>query len=294
MHLNIRYLWVVKLGRKGMNRDRPNTGAFKYEDANLTWIGVPLMSLFVVHLGMEQSLWPLLGTWAYYENILISLLIGYLTFLSIKHLIIRLDKVSPWEAVNTSMRWVKQLIISFLITSFYLFLNDVFDFYVLEERPLFDTTLMALDWPVSLLLVAGVNYYYYTLYQTNFVKQRNIASFEHKDKLLLKTFTGYRQAYVHHIAYAYLVNKITYVVDQQGNKKVVDQTLSSIAEKLQQPADRYFRINRTLIAHRNHINAYHAIAGHRLLVELSPPADFSCIVSKNKAASFKAWFHQNE
>lgn len=257
------------------------------------WIGIPLMSIFVVHVGMEEALGAVLDKAWYYENLVISLAIAYLIFFSIRAVIVGFDEWMPWGSHQGTKRWTLQLLLSSVITTFWLLVNAVYDLIMFGEDTIVDLLFVTVDLPVSLLLVSGINYYYYMQYQLKQEqKDSSTASDQPKEKVLLKTTSGYHWQLTADIAYAYLENKITYIVDRQGNKKAIQLSLSALEEELQEPASCYFRINRNLLIRRDWIIAYKGVRGHRLLVEMNPMPVTAPIVSKNKAASFKHWFHE--
>lgn len=275
-----------------MNNYQSLSPEIQYQDTKLMCIGIPLMSIFVVHVGMEEALSAVLYEAWYYENLVISLAIAYLIFFSIRAVIVGFDQWMPWRENQLIKRWIPQLLVSGTITTFWLLVNAVYDFIMFEEGSIIDTVFLTIDWPVSLLLVLGINYYYYVQYQ---LKQGNLnpatPNIPPKEKILLKTTSGYHWQMTAEIVYAYLENKITYIVDRQGKKKAIQLSLSALEEELQEPRTRYFRINRNLLIRREWITAYKTVRGHRLLVEMKPMPVKAPIVSKNKAASFKQWFH---
>lgn len=264
----------------------------QYQYTKLMWIGIPLMSIFVVHVGMEEALGAVLYEAWYYENLVISLAIAYLIFFSIRAVIVGFDEWMPWRENQRIKRWTLQLLVSGTITTFWLLVNAMYDFIMFEEESIIDTFFLTIDWPVSLLLVLGINYYYYVQYQLKQgTAKSTISGTPPKEKILLKTNSGYHWQMTAEIVYAYLENKITYIVDRQGKKRAIQLSLSALEEELQEPSTRYFRINRNLLIRRDWITAYKTVRGHRLLVEMSPMPVKAPIVSKNKAASFKQWFH---
>lgn len=277
-----------------MNDCQSLSPEIQYQDTKMMWIGIPLMSIFVVHVGMEDAIGVVLYETWYYENLIASLAIAYLIFFSIRGVIIGFDQWMPWQESQPVRRWILQLLVSSAITTFWLLVNAVYDFIMFDEDTIIDALFLTVDWPVSLLLIGGVNYYYYVQYQLEQGKDDfSGTSVKPKEKILIKTTSGYHWQMTAEIAYAYLDNKITYIVDRQGNKKAVELSLSALEEELQEPTAVYFRINRNFLIRRDWITAYKTISGHRLLVEMNPMPSTAPMVSKNKAASFKLWFHQS-
>jgi|GEM_PF-6450613 len=280
-----------------MNTYRATAIDVEYQDTRMMYLGIPLMTIFVVHVGIEDGLMELLANSLYYENLVVSLAIAYLTFFSIRACIMGFDQGSPWKEDGNIVRWCLQLIISTLITFFWLFVNDFYDYIMMGEQELLDQVLLTVDLPVSILLILGLNYYYYIQFGE---ARRHAAGFqlgldqlEPRTDILLKTPGGYCKAQHQDIQIAYLENELTCIIDKAGKKKYSDLSLSGLEKELGASLPYYFRLNRKLLIHREVIRGYKRTKGHRLQLELFFPTSVAPIVSKNKAARFKSWWHQS-
>lgn len=274
----------------------PTATDVEYQDTQVMYWGIPLMTLFVVHVGIEEGLGALLTNALYYENLIVSLAIAYLTFFSIRACIIGFDQWMPWRENRNTRRWLFQLVTCSLITAFWLLVNDCYDYIMLGEPELFDRLLLRVDLPVCIALMAGLNYYYFVQFREVHRLSKSPLLSTPKEQshahILLKMPNGYHQAQTDDIQLAYLENKLTSLVDQEGKKRRFDLSLAALERELGSKAASYFRINRKLLIHKTAVKGYRKITGHRLQLELRFPTSVPPIVSKNKAARFKSWWHQ--
>ncbi len=280
-----------------MNAYRATAYEIEYQDTKMIYVGIPLMTFFVVHVGMEEGWGNLLSNSLYYENLIVSLAIAYLTFFSIRSCILGFDQWMPWKTGPNRWRWALQLMTCAIITSFWLFVNDFYDYIMMGEPDLLDTVLLTVDWPISILLISGLNYYYFIQFEqarrTAYEPRKSKAGVQGSTTLLLKVPGGYQRTEQADIRLIYLENDFSCLLDQQGRKSWSDLSLSALERKLQLDASQYFRVNRRLLIHRAAIKGYRRTKGHRLQLELYFNSIVEPIVSKNKAASFKTWWHDS-
>lgn len=110
----------------------------------------------------------------------------------------------------------------------------------------------------------------------------------YKDRFLAKV--GQRSFFVHsgEVAYFFADNKIVYLVDNEGNRFVINFTLEKL-EPILDPHD-FFRINRKAIVHSKAIEQIKPYFNNRLklgLKNLKP--DDEMIVSRERVSEFKSW-----
>ena len=92
--------------------------------------------------------------------------------------------------------------------------------------------------------------------------------------------------YVEDIAFTYKEDSVTYVVNMEGKKSIVNDSLDNLMLVLDPGF--FFRVNRQFIIQ---ISAIRKIikTGSNLKIETHPPSDHLIIIGKNKSASFKKW-----
>lgn len=105
-------------------------------------------------------------------------------------------------------------------------------------------------------------------------------------KWLIKLGQNIRTVNYEDVAYYFTVEKITYLVNFEGKKYPVDQTLEYIESKI---IDRnYFRINRQYIIHQKSIGKMNTHTKSRVRINLLPTNE-EVIVSTERSPQFKKW-----
>jgi hypothetical protein len=92
---------------------------------------------------------------------------------------------------------------------------------------------------------------------------------------------------VENIAFIYLENKITYVVDFNGLKSSLNLTLEEVYQKL--PKEQFFRISRQIILSLKSIDNVEKYGLTQLRAITKPVSDIPIIISKSKISEFKSW-----
>jgi two-component system, LytTR family, response regulator LytT len=88
-------------------------------------------------------------------------------------------------------------------------------------------------------------------------------------------------------AYFYVKDKITYLVNFEGDRYAVDYTLDKLEEMLKRTT--HFRINRQMITHIDAIAEMFSYTKSRVKLKLRPAFDEPVIVSTDRSPIFKKW-----
>jgi DNA-binding LytR/AlgR family response regulator len=110
----------------------------------------------------------------------------------------------------------------------------------------------------------------------------------YKNRFLAKV--GQRSFFIHadEVAYFFADNKIVYLVDNEGNRFIINFTLEKL-EPLLDPHD-FFRINRKMIIHSKAVEQVKPYFNNRLKLTLkSIKADEEIIISRERVNDFKVW-----
>lgn len=110
---------------------------------------------------------------------------------------------------------------------------------------------------------------------------------EYKSRFLCKLGNKIKSIPVEKISYFYSKDKITFIVDKDGNRLPINNTLDEL-DQLINPSH-FFRINRKFIAHFDAISEIHPYFKGRLKLKLEPSIDEDIVVSSEKSPLFKAW-----
>ncbi len=84
------------------------------------------------------------------------------------------------------------------------------------------------------------------------------------------------------------LDKLTFAVDRDGARFLVDQTLSELEAELD--PTRFFRVNRQLLVAAHAVQHYTPAGKGRLRVTMGPGITEEVLVSQERAADFKAWW----
>lgn len=87
-------------------------------------------------------------------------------------------------------------------------------------------------------------------------------------------------------AYFFSQDKITYLVNFEGKRFPLDQTMEEVEQMIN---DKFFRINRQMIINIQAIKNMTAYSKSRVMLELSPAYTGECVVSTEKSPLFKKW-----
>ncbi len=109
----------------------------------------------------------------------------------------------------------------------------------------------------------------------------------YKKRFLIKRGSDYITLRAEEIAYCYAAHKLVCLVDRQGQRYLLDKSLSDLEKELD-PRD-FFRLNRKYITHINAIHRLRSQGKGKLAVEFNPPAPEEVVVSSELSTRFKEW-----
>jgi two-component system LytT family response regulator len=92
---------------------------------------------------------------------------------------------------------------------------------------------------------------------------------------------------VEQIAYFYSEHKITFLVDREGKRYIVDKTLAEIESETD--PKQFFRLNRKFFAHVDAIKKFRPAEKGKLVIDLFPAVAEEVTVSQENSAPFKEW-----
>ncbi|MEO1049615.1 MAG: LytTR family DNA-binding domain-containing protein [Bacteroidota bacterium] len=95
---------------------------------------------------------------------------------------------------------------------------------------------------------------------------------------------------VEQIAYFYGQDKYVYIITNENQRFILDQTLNRLEETLD--PDTFFRVNRQFIVGYSAIRNMYAYSRSRVKLELEPLNKEEIIVSIDRSGSFKKWLNR--
>lgn len=112
----------------------------------------------------------------------------------------------------------------------------------------------------------------------------------YKKRFLVKRGIDYVSIKSENIAYFYAAHKLVCLVHNDGQKFLLDQSLSDI-EKQTDPA-LFYRVNRKYVVNLNAIKRIRGLAKGKLILEVEPKLDEEITISQESASQFKQWLEQ--
>lgn len=112
----------------------------------------------------------------------------------------------------------------------------------------------------------------------------------YKKRFLVKKGSDYVSIRTEDIAYLYAAHKVVCLVDRNGQKFILDQSLSEIEKQLD--ASFFYRVNRKYLVSQNAIRKIKSWPKSKLFLELDPAIEEDIVISQENAAAFKEWMGQ--
>lgn len=120
--------------------------------------------------------------------------------------------------------------------------------------------------------------------------QRQPAGASYKRRFLIKRGTDYISIRCEELAYFYATHKIVCLVDNKGQKYILDESLADIEKQLD-PVQ-FYRINRKYLVNQTAIKRIRAYPKSKLQIDLEPAVQEDVIISQENVAAFKEWMSQ--
>jgi two-component system LytT family response regulator len=111
-----------------------------------------------------------------------------------------------------------------------------------------------------------------------------------KKRFLVKRGTDYVSIKAENIAYFYATHKLVCLVSIEGQKFLLDQSLSDLES--QTDPSLFYRVNRKYLVNMNAIKRIKAFGKGKLSLEVDPGVEEEIIISQEAAADFKQWLEQ--
>ncbi|MCB0539863.1 MAG: LytTR family transcriptional regulator DNA-binding domain-containing protein [Chitinophagales bacterium] len=111
-----------------------------------------------------------------------------------------------------------------------------------------------------------------------------------KKRFMVRVGNVFKYVTVTNIAYFYSHDRINYIVNIDGRKFPLDNTLDEV-ELMLNPVV-FFRANRQFIININSISEIHPYFKGRVKLKLEPPQEGELIISAGKSRSFKDWLDE--
>lgn len=258
------------------------------------WIitGLPFCVVLLTFMGTPHTIFdPLL-----YWKICLNLFYGFIIWSFYYAVILRLDRIMPWEAVKKLRRWLIQLTATIPLAV-------VFNWQMaeLESRilgwPFSYHLFFYTDVPIFIVLSVGVHFLYQQTYlsaRKQLAQEKSLKPMEPQQGKVQSATIMVRKVKktyvipVNDIAYFYRKSELNFLRKWDAEEIMMDQSLATVEESLDPNV--FFRINRQLLVNRGAITAYTVLPNRHTELQLTPPLGEPALLNKNRVAEFRQWF----
>lgn len=112
----------------------------------------------------------------------------------------------------------------------------------------------------------------------------------YKKRFLVKRGADYISIKTEDIAYFYAAHKLVCMVDNKGQKFILDQSLSDI--EMQLDTTLFYRVNRKYLINMSAIKRIKTYPKSKLLLEVEPSLQEEIVISQENVTAFKQWMGQ--
>ena len=107
-----------------------------------------------------------------------------------------------------------------------------------------------------------------------------------KQRYVVKKGVDFVSLNVDDIAYVFTEYRVVFLKDREGNKYIVDKTLTELQEELDEA--KFFRANRKFLINIDAVQKFKSDNG-KIVVDLVPEIKEEVVVSKENAPNFRTW-----
>ncbi|MCU0353183.1 MAG: LytTR family transcriptional regulator [Cytophagales bacterium] len=264
-----------------------------YRDRPVMIIGSLLLGYFIVNVGQTDSVFTLWSQPFYIRDIIGASVIVAVVWWLVRTATVWLDRRHDWFG-RPVRRILGQLLIGFLGPVAVSVLLALLYYQFVVEQPIDESTYPIYEFPISVLIILGMNLLYLGLYlyhkaTSPSVSQPETAPITNNFRKTLIVNSGLRNIpiAVEEVAYVYIDDATVFLNTFSGSKYVINSSLDELAGNL--PENTFFRANRQFILHRRACRSYLNDTYGKLKVEVEPALPKDIIVSQQKAPDFKNW-----
>lgn len=269
----------------------------KVNDRWLFLFFYPIMGVSIVHIGNDNSFTKLIRIPSYYSDILLALAVTYLIGFYIRWISRRMEVRYDWET-HLKSRLFYQFIYGLLLPLSFAVSVELIYLTVLGI-PIGDSSVFYLELPVATGFLILMNLIYVILYnrlhttalKTALENQAKEGGLPQEKYLIAQQGNQNIRVPEDSIAYFMVKDKLTFLVTTENRHYLFDRPMKDVMDILSE--DRFYRLNRQLIASRQSIKKFTPTKTRRLQVELSPTPAEEVFLPKAKATDFTTWMDRN-
>ena len=258
------------------------------KDIKLFMVLIPIINLVNYFITYDNVI---LNTY-FFPTLLVDTLQGYLTWLIIRYIIIRMEKKSP--LLNfTFQRLFLQLFYTCLSGLIFIILATEILNTIAKDKPV-PLNFYQLDiwiYAIWILVVNGIyiGMYYYLIWKSS-EKDNQLKT----DGISVKIGSKNTKIAMNDINGFYVEDGLSYLIDSKFKTYIINSSLDNLEKII--PPSLFFRVNRKFILHRNSITSFKRIENNKLVIftlneNSLLPNEIN--ISRLKAPAFKKWFEED-
>lgn len=268
----------------------------RYNDLWLRIAASILAAHFIVVYGVEKSLFQILLTRIYYVAMAGSVAIAFILISTVRWIFMRLDRKFDW--IERPLERTGLQILLGLVAPGLLAFILAFVYFSLRGINILNTLYLRFDYPIILVLIILLNFYYlaYYFYGRMQLAEKAVINtpigIEEIGGETLKSFMvnqGVKSVPVllTDIAYFYREGSYNFLRTCNGDDYTVSQSLDEVQALL--PGSEFFRANRQMLVSRNACGHFEAKPYNKLELFVAPEYKLSVIISQKRSRSFRDW-----
>jgi len=268
----------------------PNENQIVYNDLYARLLITLFGAHYIVSFGEPESFFELLLMWDYIRSLLYSWGIAFIIVTLIRWITLKLDKKFDWKE-KPIVRLLLQALFGIIILSLVAFLLAAV-YFSLHNINILKTEYLSFDFPVILLMLAIINFYYFVYYVLVSWRQSKSTDNDktHKNVFIIQQAAKNIPVKVEDIAYFFRSNELNFIRTIDCNDYIFNETLDLVEQSLDR--NHFFRANRQFIIAFNACERFEIIENDKLELFVTPPFKERIIISQKKAPDFRKWIEK--
>ena len=288
---------------RGFKRSGISNGSSSVKRVNDWWIFLfvyPVIALLSVHIGNDNTFQELVHMPSYYSDLLLAFSCVYGLGWYYRWLFFRLGQKFDREMLM-SKRIISRIFLGVVFPVAGIIGLELLYLIFLLDIPLRTSSVFYLELPVVSTFCIALNLLYYLLYfrEHNLELKRHLeqqkkaipdSEEKHKEDFIVNLGARAFPVSEENTAYFLVSEKSSFLVTADNKRYLINSTMDQLS-KMVHP-ERFFRINRQIIASRRSILSYSHTDTRKLRIEISPAPGIKAFVSKTRSSRFIRWFNQ--
>ncbi|MEE1946437.1 LytTR family transcriptional regulator DNA-binding domain-containing protein [Pedobacter sp. KR3-3] len=285
--------------------------SIRYNDFPLRIIAALLATHYLVVYGIDIPLFKMMAGIDYWLSLFASLPLAIIQIELVAYVVRRLDKKYPWTG-NLLKRALLQFFWGICVPGIIEFLLGL-AYFTLRGKDVFKTFFYTNDYPLAVLMIIVVNFYYVAFYfakvALTYRKELRAANREiqhltdavaslhihgsgdetHHEPATFLVTKNLASVPIRQEAIAYFIHEegANFLVTHEGDKIFIPETLDQIGAALD--SGLFFQVNRKFIVNYYAVSKSRTIDNGKIELHIAPAVQSPVIVSQKRAKDYRQW-----